>query len=191
MEANRNLYFTTDEGVKKIDALGSAVVNAGGIKALDGSAALTGSSGFMATNTSVAYRVVWGIKDANENLILGAPSQRILVSNASGGSRDVDLSFTIPDGVTTAHFYQIYRSAQTSGSSVVANDELQLVIERNPTSAEITAKIVTVTDSTSDDLRGATLYTSSSQQGIAQSNEPASPLRGHDQLPRYGTLCEY
>lgn len=172
MLANRNFYFTTDEGVKKLDAIAASVVQCGGIKALDGTAALSGSSGFMSDNTAVAYRIVWGFKDANENLILGSPSQRITVSNSSGGTRNVDLTFTVPDGITTSHFYQIYRSSQSVSSSTEANDELQLVVERNPTSAEITAKLVTAEDSTPDSLRGASLYTNHSQQGIGQSNEP-------------------
>lgn len=171
MLANRNFYFTTTAGVKKLDAIAGTVSASGGIKALDGSAALVAGT-FMANNTSVAYRIVWGIKDANNNLILGSPSMRITVSNASGGARDVSLTITIPDGVTTSHFYQVYRSAQTASSTVEANDELQQVFEKNPTSGEIAAKLLTVTDSTPDSLRGASLYTNPSQQGIAQANEP-------------------
>jgi hypothetical protein len=172
MLANRNFYFTTSSGIKKLDQLAGTVTDAGGIKALDGTAALSGASGFMATNTQVAYRVVWGYKDANQNLILGSPSQRITLANAAGASRDAAITFTVPDGVTTSHFYQIYRSAQSATSATEANDDLQLVIEKNPTSGEVSAKLVTVTDSTPDSLRGASLYTNPGQQGIAQANEP-------------------
>ena len=171
IRANQNLYFTTDEGVKRIDTLTATPVDAGGIKALDGEAALSGASGFMATATQRAYRIVWGFKDANENLILGAPSQRITIANSTGGTRDVDLTFTIPDGITTSHFYQVYRSGASATATDEANDELQLVIEDFPTSAEITAEEVTVTDSVPDALRGAKLYTNPSEQGIAQAND--------------------
>ena len=87
----------------------------------------------------------------------------------------MDLTFTVPAGVTTSHFYQIYRSGASATAADEANDELQLVIEKNPTSSEISALSVTVTDNVPDALRGATLYTSPSQQGIAASND-APPL---------------
>lgn len=171
VRANQNFYFVTSVGVKRLDTLTSTPEDAGGIKALDGEASLTGASGFMANNTQRAYRIVWGLKDANDNLILGAPSQRITVANSTGGTRDVSLTFTIPDGVTTSYFYQIYRSGGSATSADEANDELQLVIEANPTAAEITAEEVTLTDNVVDALRGATLYTSPSQQGIANAND--------------------
>lgn len=171
ISANQNFYFTTDVGVKKIDSLTSTPVGSGMPRGLDGSAALTGASGFMTNNTQVAYRILWGYKDANKNLLLGSPSQRIIISNSTGGTRDVDVTFTVPSGVTTDYFYQVYRSDLSASSTTEPNDEMYLVYENNPTAGEITAKSVTVTDSISTDLTGATLYTSPSQEGIANSNE--------------------
>ena len=170
--ANKNFYFTTDAGVKKLDALTGAVIQSGGLKGLDGSGALTGASGFMANNSQVAYRVVFGIKDANNNKILGAPSSRIILANSSGGTRDVALTFTLPGGITTTHFYQVYRSAQTATSADEPNDELQLIVEKSPTAPEVAALEVVYSDATPDSLRGATIYTAPSQQGISQSNDP-------------------
>lgn len=171
IRSNQNLYFTTDDGVYRLTTLAGTPTLAGGIKALDGSASLTGTSGFMATDTQVAYRIVWGLKDANDNLILGAPSSRITIANSSGGTRDVDLTFIIPDDVTTDYFYQIYRSGESASASSEANDELQLVIEAHPSAGEITAQEVTVTDNVPNALRGASLYTNPSQQGIANAND--------------------
>lgn len=168
---NRNLYLATNAGVKKLEAVTSAFSTAGMPKALDGVASTTGGSGFMTNNTQIAYRIVWGIKDANNNLILGAPSQRIVVVNSSGGTRNVSLTFTIPSGITTSHFFQVYRSVMSSGVAVDPNDELGLVYEANPTSGEISAKAITITDVIPEGLRGATLYTSPSQQGILQAND--------------------
>lgn len=171
VEANRAFYFTTDEGVKKLDVVTGTPGLAGMYKALDGEAAVSGSSGFMPDSSNIAYRMIWGIKDANEYLILGAPSQRVIVSNTAGATRDVDLEFSIPSGITTSHFYQIYRSPATVATADEPSDEMQLVIEDFPTSGEISAGTFTVTDSTPDSLKGAFLYTSPSQDGIAQSNE--------------------
>lgn len=170
-QANKNFYFTTSTGVKKLSAIAGSVGSAGTEKALGGSASTTGASGFLANSEQVAYRVVWGIEDANENEVLGAPSQRIIAGNNSGGTRDVSLTFLIPSTITTSHFYRVYRSGASGGLAVEPNDELQLVIEKNPTSAEITAKSVTITDNVPDTLRGATLYTSPSQEGIGAAND--------------------
>lgn len=170
-EANNNFYFTTSTGVKVLDSVSATPGSAGIPRGLDAEASLTGASGFMSTNTQVAYRVLWGIKDANNNLIIGAPSQRAVVANSSGGTRDVSLQITIPAGITTDHFFQVYRSAMSATSSTEPTDEMGLVYEANPTSGEITAKSLTITDQTPEDLRGASLYTSPSQQGIAQAND--------------------
>lgn len=172
VRANSNFYFTTNAGIKKLDAVAGTVGQAGGLKALDGTGATTGASGFQSNNTQVAYRIVIGIMDANQNKILGTPSQRIIVINSSGGTRDVALTFALPSGITTSHIFQIYRSAMSSGVAVEPNDELQLVVERNPSGGEVAALSVSYTDATPESLRGATLYTSPSQEGIAQANEP-------------------
>lgn len=172
VEANKNLYFTTSAGIKKLSAYNGSVGSAGGVKAIDGSAVTSGAAGWMANNNQAAYRIVWGITDANNNKILGAPSQRIIVTNNSGGTRNVDVTFSIPAGITTSHVYQVYRSAISGGVSTEPNDELQLVVEKNPTAGEIAGGSVTYTDQTPDSLRGATIYTSPSQQGIAAANEP-------------------
>lgn len=168
-QANKNFYLATSTGIKKLETPSSAFTTAGMVRALDGQASTTGS-GWMTNNTQAAYRIVWGIKDANTNLVLGAPSQRIVVVNASGGATNVSLSFGIPAGITTSHFFQVYRSAMSSGVAVVPTDELGLVYEASPTAGQIAALAVTLTDITPENLRGATLYTSPSQQGALQEN---------------------
>lgn len=118
IEQNGNFYFTTSEGIKKISVSNvsqlssAAITNAGGVKALDLKATINAGAGFLSPSSVVAYRIVWGIKDANQNLILGTPSERVVVENTSTTlSKTVDLRITIPRGVTTAHFYQVYRTA--------------------------------------------------------------------------------
>ena len=167
----KNFYFTTSGGMKKADSLSADSISSMGVlKALGGTGTTTGSSGFLAHNNQVAYRLIWGIEDANKNLILGAPSQRIIVSNpaSTSATRNVSLTFSIPAGITTSHFYQIYRSGKSGGESLEPSDELQLILENY---SPATSGTFTVTDNVDDSLRGATLYTSPSQEGIAQSNE--------------------
>lgn len=169
-EANQNLYITTNNGIFKLDAFNSTPRLAGAHKGLDLKLELTSVTGnWLAVNSSSAYRVIWGYKDANNNLILGAPSQRVIIKNTSVGLRAIALDITIPAGVTTAWFYQVYRSAATTADE--PSDEMGLVYEANPSGAEITARVATFNDITPDVLRGATIYTAATQQGIAAGNE--------------------
>lgn len=121
--------------------------------------------------SQVAYRLIWGLVDANQNTLRGSPSQFISVTNNTGTSANVQFTSSIPSGITTAHFYEVYRSSQTAAASVTPLDDMQLVYTGNPSSGDISNGYVQVTDSTPDSLRGAFLYTSISQQGISQANE--------------------
>lgn len=171
MEANSNLYFTSNTGIQKLDDPANTIVKSGAPRGLDVNLSLTGSSGFMTDQTQVAYRLIWGVKDANNNLILGSPSQRAVIINNAGGSRNVIVNSSIPQEVTTAWFFQAYRTGLSQGVAIDPNDEEGLVYEANPNSTDITNKYISFTDATPDDLRGATIYTASSQQGIVQAND--------------------
>jgi hypothetical protein len=97
LEANSNLYFTTSDGIKKISASSNSdfstaanyITNAGGVKALDVQGLVKfESGGFLPAESKVAYRIVWGINDKNNNLILGSPSSRLVMTNTI---EDIDL----------------------------------------------------------------------------------------------------
>jgi len=119
----------------------------------------------------VGYRALFGIRDANNNVLLGAPTQFTAIANNSGGTRNVQVTFSIPSGITTSHFYQVYRTPQTASQSIVPTDDEQLVYEGNPSGADLSNGYIQITDNTPDSLRGAFLYTSTSQEGISQANE--------------------
>lgn len=173
VEAQSNLFFKTSAGVYKLDAYNSTPKLAGVPKALDIKISLNASvSGFLTVNNQIAYRCVWGIKDANSNLLLSAPSQRaVLINPAAGSLSNVDLVITIPRNITTDYFFQVYRSELSGSESTEPSDELYLVYEAFPSGTDITNGYVSFTDVTPTSLVGATLYTSPSQEGILQSNE--------------------
>ncbi len=185
VEANGNFYITTGTGIKKISATSSSdvlfkrVIDAGGVKALDVELALaTPGVGFFTNNTQVAYRIVWGLRDNNNNLILGSPSTRAVLINNSGSASTVNVTFPVPTGVTIDYFYQIYRTAISSGVDVDPGDEMNLVYEDNPTATDITNGTITVSDSYPEILRVAAtpLYTNEvSGEGILQAND-APPI---------------
>ena len=90
----------------------------------------------------------------------------------------VTLTITVPQEVTTNHFYQIYRSdiSEATGTTVLTdltpNDEMKLVYENYPTSAELAAFKIIVEDVTDDAFRKDNLYTNEETgEGIAQAND--------------------
>lgn len=172
IQNNGSIFFCTNGGVKKLDSKAGTIIAAGVPKAIGADWALATNSTWFTNDNQVAYRVVWGYTDANSIVTLGTPSERIEVINSSGGNKSVDLTIYIPDGITTSYFYQVYRSSLSSGATIVANDELQLVYELFPTSAEIASGSISLSDVTPETLKGATIYTAATQEGIAQANEP-------------------
>lgn len=186
IEANGNLYFTSATGIKKISARNSAdfptvkIQPAGGVKALDLSATPNYSAnGFLSGNSKVAYRLVWGYNDLNDNLILGAPSSRVVVYNQAATSCVVNISFPIPNEVdSTSFFYQLYRTGLSTAVPGIEpadpGDEMNLVLEDNPTSGELISRTVSFIDITPDDFRknGTILYTNpTSGDGIESAND--------------------
>lgn len=183
VKQNSNFYFTTDAGIKKLSSVTGTVASAGVPKALDGEISISvPTGGWLDNNHTVAYRLVWGIQDANNNLILGAPSGRAIVNNTAGGTRSTTVKFYIPSGISTSYFYQVYRSTSTTSASIVPNDELQLVYENTPSASDITNGYIQFNDIRPDSLRGAFLYTNAGQEGILQAN---------DQPPLACDICNY
>ncbi len=189
VEMNGNLYLTSSTGIKKISATSSAdfattsIQPSGAAKAVDLNAVTNFASfGFLEPNSKVAYRLVFGKKDVNENLLLGVPSARVLVWNITnyltGQSCVVNLNFSLPNAVDNTYFYQLYRTGLSKEPSVNEpadpGDEMYLVVEDVVTAADVTNGFINVTDSTPDDFRsnGALLYTNPvSGEGIAQAND--------------------
>jgi hypothetical protein len=180
-QARKNFYFTTDKGVYKLDKLTSQPVLAGAPPALGGFGSVTGATGFLVDpinvpavnpDAGVAYRVLWGYRDANGYQITGAPSGRIVVRNPAVPGANVNLSFYIPKayGVDSTWFYQVYRSNVAPQGVEPDDNSMQLVFEASPTVAQVTAGIITILDSLPQDQRQAQLYTS--LDGIETSHYP-------------------
>jgi hypothetical protein len=172
-EGASNLYFTTNLGIKVFtDAAGTAARNAGMPRCLDLSYALTGATGFLSNGNQCAYRAVLNRTDANKNIITSYPSSRLWSVNGAGGARNVSLTLYIPSEVQAGDGLIVYRTAQVTGTSTdISADECSLVYQYTFTSSDITAGFITFTDSVTDALRGAALYTNPGQETINQANE--------------------
>ena len=164
VEYNNNIYLTSNTGVQKIDDVGSPIVDAGAPQASRLSGAVTGSNGWFLEGTTydtrVAYRALWGYRDANNVLILGSPSQREEVSNQKAVPADVDVALTVyipPSIINNWHvnrswFFQVYRSPQsedTAASVTTPSDNMQLAYEANPDIATSTLAATIDDDDTS------------------------------------------
>lgn len=175
LQMAKSLYFTTDSGVKRIDEVSGSVFNAGVPQATGGTVTLTGTGWFPA-NAQTSYRYVWGLKNANDRVILGAPSGRVSLTNPSSGSaQNVQHTIQIPGWVTTDYFLQVYRADTSAGETIPASDDMSLVYEVYPTPAQVTARSLTFIDVTPDALKGQALY-SSPNAGIPGSEKFEPPV---------------
>lgn len=175
VDAFQNLYFTTDKGVQVATSLTASAIRKSGVpRALEAALSITGSAGFLSTGNNVAYRIVIKRTDANSNAVFGYPSSRTRVYNGSGGSRNVAVRSYLPSEVTVNDIIQVYRTEQLAAASSTddtAGDDMALVYQVNPLAGDIVNGYVDFTDSITDALRGAALYTSPSQETIAQAND--------------------
>ena len=188
LEAKSNLYFTTSNGVKKLSAKSSAdfltdsssnplIEDIGGPKAIAGVLTLSGDVGvngnvsFLQNGETINYRILWIYTDKNDNLIFGAPSALMSITNSSGSSKNVSLTFPVPYDVREGYRYRIYRSeASPSG---IPSDELFQVYEGTVTTPVPTS--ITLIEDLDQNLltSGVPLYTNqNSGEGILKSNEP-------------------
>jgi hypothetical protein len=170
LETNKNFYFITEQGTYRLDHIDGQPRKAGAPAGLSGSGVyLTATVGFLPANTNVAYRVVFGYKDYNQQLILGAPSSRIIVQNTTGAATNVTLTFQIPKEIQSApvdFFYQVYRGNASPNLATQPDDEMALCYEDICTGTAT----ITIADIAPSDLLGAALYTNQGQDGILQSN---------------------
>lgn len=127
-ETKGNLFFTAEDGTKKISATSADqftstpgyITDAGIPRAVDLDAKLLpATGGFLPPQSKCAYRILWGIRDANNNLLLGAPSERFVLTNSSEDQNDPE-SFAITfSGTSEADLAGNYILFSTSTTNYV------------------------------------------------------------------------
>jgi hypothetical protein len=114
------------------------------------------------------------------NGIVAALAQDNVFATYPNTSSNAIIKINIPSGITTSHFYQVYRTSQfpqpSTGtlSSIVIDSEYKLVYEGNPTGTDIANGYVVYRDVTSETFRdsGTPLYTNpNTGQGASQTND--------------------
>lgn len=177
-EANSNLYFTTSTGIKRVSIsdpnqlTANSVVNAGMPQGLDITLGLNSQQGFFNQESAVSYRTLWGIKDANQNLIAGAPSNREIIYNPLTPllSTDFNALLTVLDtcGVPTGIHYGSYHSTfnVTGTSSTQLRNNLIAVATQLDTDIESFTAAANVTGITGTTSTSSNNITSITTTGI-------------------------
>jgi len=202
------MYATTSRGIVRVDVKENAPVLSGGPRTWQiYSAGLNPVTvGFLPPGSSVAYRVVFGVKDVNGVVHLGVPSGRVVVDNLDsednydGANKNVALTIAVPNsmfnqaGADAAAallkgkaFWQLYRTrvatsytTQQDGTVVYVppDDEMYLCQEAYFTTADFfeTGGLLNVIDTTVDDFLGDALYTNGIRDQGALQQNDAPPL---------------
>jgi predicted RNA-binding protein with TRAM domain len=157
IEASGNLYFTTSDGVQKISARtannfsdSGVITQAGAVKAVDFTAlpiyTPNSQSGFLPQDSAVSYRVVWGYNDVNNNLVLGAPSQRVVASNPMIELlvRDYTRVLSVLDGFANSPL----TSARINDKNYVAT----LGLDLNSSASDLYTNLIALTTKIDNDI---------------------------------------
>ena len=171
VEAVKSLFIASSSGIVALDEIAGTPRLAGVCPALDVYAILAGAGTAVPNNSRVAYRYLFGRKDANGRILLGTPSSRAVLTNGAGSVQDVTLVATVPAEVADgSHFIQVYRTSSSVDQNTDPGDECYLVYEASLGSGGVLTT-VSITDSTPNGLGGASLYTNPSQDTILGGNE--------------------
>lgn len=170
-EAGKNLYVTSADGIYRLSGVDEPDLAGAPVATGFVSATMTGTAGWLARASAVAYRNLFTTQDAFERLYVGSPSGRIIATNNSAGTRNVLVSVLIPPGVTTDDYLRVYRTAEVE-STIDPGDEMGLIHEIRVTAQMISDGFYEFEDSTPSEVRGLNLYTNpNSGQGILQAND--------------------
>lgn len=133
-QSNKNFYVTSDNGVMKLEAFNSQVFKAGTPPALDLRAVLLVSNGPLAGDTEVAYRIVFGRQDSNDNLLLGAPSDIQVITNAKltgqawarsgSGPYTITVTTGTPHNLATSMDITVYPPVSGSTPAILQGDQI-------------------------------------------------------------------
>lgn len=149
---------------------------------------LSGATGFLSAASACRYAVLFVLGDPSVNgAQFGSPGMTSVVTNSTGASADVATRVLLPKVYGTAstnlpadtYWVQVYRSVVQATSAGEPPSELALVYQKIISAADIAAGYVAFTDSVTDVLRGANLYTNLQTgedgfagRGFINSNEP-------------------
>lgn len=173
LEARKNVYFTTSQGVYKNDALASAPKRAGMPEGLDLQLTQIATSPvWFLNNKKVAYRIVWVRIDSNQTVSIGAPTARTISTNTSGASKSIQLTSSIPSLIVAGDYYEVHRTDLSPDQNTDPGDEMFKLARVAVTAADISARSISYIDTLDPIFLGDPLYTNPTEETIDQANYP-------------------
>ncbi len=98
---NKSAYFTSDNGIIKLEREDLPCLKAGIPPGLDLQADFVDVDGVITPNCQLAYRIVFGRRDANHALVLGSPSSAITLTNRLIDVDTAEISYNDMDNIVT------------------------------------------------------------------------------------------
>lgn len=129
-QQNNNLYFTSEQSVRKLESYAGAASRAGVPPGLDLSYTLSSFDQFgeiknTATGSQRAWRYVIGRRDTNGNLLLSAPSDILTFGMAA---KATNLPYTITSGVVSFPFPDTYPVGLTIDDEIAIVDATNVAL---------------------------------------------------------------
>ena len=128
LKTGKNLYWMTQEGLHALESVAGNVRKAGVAPALDCDAYLSLTTGGVAPNAQVAYRVCFGRKDANNTLHLSSPSDVVVLANPTTQQKTVTVATGTNVATVTASNFGL-----TNGDTIYLYDVLATPAGNTPT----------------------------------------------------------
>lgn len=193
--AGGKLYMATLDGVRVMDGVSSAPATVGvpaPVSAIWGSigVANVGSGSGVSALSAVACRWTFVRRDSAGVEMESVPSGRIVVDNTNASAADITVDIILPDTVVAGDEIRFFKSGEVA-TTTDPGDIMSLTSTHVVTSGDVSAKHVSITDTTPPALRGATLYTNATSQSISRQNERpplARALVGFDESLLLGNV---
>lgn len=170
--ARKNLYLNTTDCIRKLTAPGTdTTAERAGYEATVNLEPLSPNSPGTAIPTTEfrAYRATIERKDANDVTVVSRPSGRLVYENDTGATVDPIINANLPSSALAGDIVRLYGSNTAAGTP---DDDLFEIDAIELDATDITNGFVQFTDDLADGTLGAVLYTSPSQEGLGQQNDP-------------------
>jgi hypothetical protein len=114
--------------------------------------------------------IIQSIIDPNTYTLTGVNDGGLSGTFSAGKDFNVQLTFTLPDGLVVGDTYRLYRTALSGASADPAGDDMQEILSGKLTSSDLATGSVTVIDTFDDAFRGVRLYSGPNAEGPSQAN---------------------
>lgn len=145
-QQNDNLYFTSNNGMMKLEAFDGIVWKSGVPPALDLRGKFTPNNGPVAGDSQTAWRILFGRRDSNKNLLLSTPSDILVLTNANADTQTaaevattVTVTTSIAHNLSTGMTVTVTDALDGVGAPVTGVDGEHIITVTGPTTYTFTS----------------------------------------------------